>query len=82
MLVEKKMQTQLEPIPDFTHLTCTNLFIKVKIRAKHLESGDKFSFIMNPTGQKTIGKYFSQDPYSFTFIPLKNGRFKGIIHKI
>lgn len=57
------MDTQHE-IRDFTHHTCTNLMLKLKILFKKLKSGDTLHFYSNREQHDNIQKPFSKPPFS------------------
>ncbi|UYP45624.1 hypothetical protein NEF87_001909 [Candidatus Lokiarchaeum ossiferum] len=52
-------------VQDFTHFTCTNLMLKLKILLKKLRSGENLHFFSTREQYANIEKPFSKAPYSF-----------------
>lgn len=70
------MSVQTQAIFDYTKLTCTNLFIKVKIQTKKLVMGESITFLAKKSGIGNLEAPFSKKPYSIDIMPFNNGSYK------
>ncbi|MHA1775562.1 MAG: hypothetical protein ACTSWC_02240 [Promethearchaeota archaeon] len=62
-------------IPDFSHLTCTNLMIKLKILSKRMKSGEILEFYSTREQLANIKKPFSKLPFQLEIFSTKNHLF-------
>ena len=66
------MSIQSQNLLDYTKLTCTNLFIKVKIQTKKLDPGETITFLAKKSGKGNLETPFSKNPYSINIKPFNN----------
>ena len=68
--------------PDFSHLTCTNLMIKLKINLKKLSQGANFEFFSNREQFDNIKNHFAKPPYNFKSRKLDDNKYYISILKL
>ena len=68
-------------IPDFSHYTCTNLMIKLKILSKKMKSNEILEFYSTREQLSNIKKPFSKEPFKLEANATENHLFHIKIHK-
>ncbi len=69
-------------IPDFSHLTCTNLMIKLKMNLKKLSPGANLEFFSNREQFDNIKNFFSKPPYRLNSKIIESNKYHISIFKL
>lgn len=70
------MNENLEPVPDFSDLTCTNLMIRLKILLKKAPPGTPVVCLVRRDQKDTVEVPFSRSGYDVTIHKADTNRYR------